>query len=127
YQVPCELIISEFAGEFEVVTDEWEDFAPGDLVTVDPVDDTRFSFKYAAPDAQPIIIQVDPETFATSVAKQYSGSYGPGYDFSVESVAGNKANFIETCDKIISVRLTQTTPSDNYGDYTIVLKKVVTE
>jgi len=42
-------------------------------VPVTQIDATHFSFEYAALDAQPIIVEVDPVTNTTSIANQYFG------------------------------------------------------
>jgi hypothetical protein len=123
----CALNIDDITGTMQVVTDQWADYSPGDLVTLTKVDATTVSFIYLADDPQPILMKINPTTYAVSVAKQV---YGSGYGgaswtdgpLSVQSVAGS-SSIVDPCDKTISVRLTHTVAAGSYGSYTIKFKK----
>lgn len=123
YEAICEFHAEEYAGDFEVILDEWADYAPGAVIPVTVVDETTLSFEYAAENPQPILIKVDPATNATSVTKQVYGEYG-GTPYSCETVAGPE-NFVAPCDLELSVKLNHSIPSGgSSGPLVIRLKKV---
>jgi hypothetical protein len=128
YEAVCQFNSTAYEGNFRVVVDEWADYQPGDIVPVTRIDATHISFKYAAFNAQPIIIAVDPNTNITSVAKQVYGNYGtppawPYGNISAESVP-NINNFVAPCEGVVSVVLQHTVASGNFGTYLIQLKKI---
>jgi len=126
YEAVCQYDPLAFQGQFEVVTDEWGDYSAGMNVTLTMIDATHFSFKYLAADAKPIIVTVNPNTNAVSVAKQvYGTGYPPGWpygDISAESVASVE-NFVAPCAGTFSVILKHTVAAGSFGEYKIVLKK----
>ena len=105
YAALCVFDAASFAGDFEVVQDDWADYQPGDVVHVSQVDDTHISFKYAAPDAPAIVIAVDATTNATSVARQPIGDYGDGGDYNVQTVNGDAGNYVAPCNGTLSLTL----------------------
>ena len=122
----CALNIDDISGNMQVVSDGWGDYSPGDMITVTKVNATTLSFLYLADNPRPIIMSINPSTYAVTVAKQVYGSgYGAGWtygDISCQSVAGS-ASIVDPCDKTISVRLTHTVAAGSFGSYTIVFKK----
>ncbi|MBX3254954.1 MAG: hypothetical protein KF862_12500 [Chitinophagaceae bacterium] len=124
YAAPCKYVSEVYEGKFVVVTDEWGDYAEGDVVPVTRIDDTHFSFKYADINAQPIIVEVDPEDNSTHVAKQvYGDGYGAGYGpISCETVA-SPLNIVDPCVGSFTVRLNHTVSAGSFGEATITLKK----
>jgi len=126
YEAVCQYKPDVYQGAFEVVTDEWGDYAPGDIIQLSLVDATHFSFKYGAADALPIVVTVNTITNAVTVPKQVYGSgYPPGWPYgniSAESVA-SPDNFVAPCAGTFSVRLKHTVAAGSFGEYTIVLKK----
>lgn len=116
-----------YQGNFVVIKDEWQDYAPGDVVVITQVSANQFSFKYPeSAQAVPIIITVNTGNNVTSVAKQvYTGptGYGLGYGpLSVETVP-SADNYVAPCDKIFSVRLKHTVSAGSFGDNTISMRK----
>jgi hypothetical protein len=126
YEAVCKYSPETYHGAFEVISDEWGDYAPGTIVQLTQVDATRFSFKYAAAGALPIVVTVNPITNAVTVPKQvYGTGYPPGWTFgniSAESVP-SQDNFVAPCAGTFSVRLKHTVAAGSFGEYTIVLKK----
>lgn len=126
YEAVCKYESSQYAGSFLVVSDEWGDYVPNTIVPLTKIDDTHFSFKYAASDPRPIIVTVNAITNAVSVARQVYGSgYPPDWpwgDISVESVPSTQ-NFVAPCSGTFSVRLKHTVAAGSFGEYTIVLRK----
>jgi hypothetical protein len=121
YEAVCQFDASAYAGDFEVLVDEWEDYPPGTVIPVTVINDHQISFEYAAADPKPIIVNVDLATNVTSVVKQEYGNYG-GTVVSVESAAGND-NFVAPCEGVISVKLTHSFSGGDIGTFIIKLKK----
>ncbi len=112
YAAPCLFDPAAYTeGDYVVVIDEWEDYAPGDLVAVTKIDDTHYSFKFAADNAQPIVMEVNPTTNEITVAPQVYGDYG-GIVVTATSVAGSE---VDPCDVSFVLRLNHTAPAP-YGD-----------
>ena len=126
YEAVCQYNPSAYQGPYEVVTDEWGDYTPGDIVQLTMVDATHFSFKYLAAGALPIVVTVNPVTNAVTVPKQVYGSgYPPGWPYgniSVESVPSVE-NFVAPCAGTFSVILKHTVAAGSFGENKIVLKK----
>lgn len=122
----CPLNLDDLSGTMQVVSDGWGDYSAGDMVTLTKVNATTISFEYLADDPQPILMQINPSSYAVSVAKQVYGSGYPagwGYgDISCQSVAGS-SSVADPCEKTLSVRLTHTVAAGSFGSYTIVFKK----
>ncbi|RYF37974.1 MAG: hypothetical protein EON97_00190, partial [Chitinophagaceae bacterium] len=99
----CPLDMSVFSGDFEVLQDGWEDYFPGDVVPLS-VNGNTITFSYPTVYLpKPLLINVNPTTFATSVASTDIGGYSQGGRvYSAKSVAGANSVVIP-CDKIVSV------------------------
>jgi hypothetical protein len=125
YEAVCTFTAADYAGDFEVVTDEWGDYAPGTVIPVTVIDDTHLSFQYATDNPKDIIVEVNTASNETSVAPQIYGDYNAFgiTDIQCESVAGSPDNFVAPCDGILSVKLHHFDASGNYGNYIITLKK----
>lgn len=123
FSAPCLFVAADYtSGAYEVVVDEWQDYAPGDAVTVTKIDDTHYSFEYAADNANPIVMEVDPATNAVTVAPVMYGDYG-GAQFTAKSVEGSK---VDPCDVSFHLILNHNSPDygGDVGDYAIILKKI---
>jgi hypothetical protein len=117
YSAICQYHDEVYQGDFKIIKDDWADYAVGDIVTVTRIDATHFSFKYAAPDALPIIITVDPLTNILSVAKQvYTlDGYGFGYGaISVETKSSDLDNIVFPCDEKFGIRLYHTVSAGSF-------------
>ncbi|HJS53184.1 MAG TPA: hypothetical protein VJ765_01535 [Chitinophagaceae bacterium] len=126
YEAVCQYDATIYQGSFEVIIDEWGDYAAGEIVPVTMVDATHFSFKYRADDASPIVVTVNTVTNAVTVPKQvYGTGYPPGWPYgniSAESVP-SVDNFVAPCAGTFSVILKHTVAAGSFGEYKIVLKK----
>ena len=126
YEAVCQYVPAAYQGPYEVVTDEWGDYAPGAIVQLTRIDDTHFSFNYLAADPKPIVVTVNPITNAVTVAKQVYGSgYPPGWPYgniSAESIPSTD-NFVAPCAGTFSVLLKHTVAAGSFGEYKLVLKK----
>jgi hypothetical protein len=123
FAAPCVFDHTAYtSGDYEVVVDEWEDYAPGDIVPVTKIDETHYSFKYAASNANPIIMVVDPATNAITVAPTMYGDYD-GLEVTATGVPGDDSE-ADPCDVSFSVKLNHVYSGGDLGDYVIKLKKV---
>jgi hypothetical protein len=126
YEAVCQYDPNLYKDNFIVVTDEWGDYGAGEFVPLTMIDATHFSFKYLAANAQPIVVTVNPNTNAVTVAKQVYGSgYPPGWPYgniSAESVPSVE-DFVAPCAGTFSVILQHTVAAGSFGNYKIVLRK----
>jgi hypothetical protein len=123
FLVPCPFVATEYAGDFLVVTDEWQDYSVGGIVPVKMVSATQLSFEYAvdAGSAKPIILNINPADNSITVAKQLYGTYGGEQYFAATSAS--PLNIVNPCDHSLTVRLNHTTAAGYSKDFTIKLKK----
>lgn len=128
YSAVCAYDPSIYEGDFEVVEDEFEDTAPGDIITLTKIDDTHFSYIYpSGVNPLPIIITVNPLTNATSITKQKFGDYftwQPAYTNPNAASVTSVDNVVLPCDKTFSVLINYTVDQGNFGNYRITMKKV---
>lgn len=121
----CAFDQSVFTGSWEVVTDGWADYSPGDVipnaVAPGPGPNQITMYVYPNPDygnpINPIIIDVDPETNIATVSKQEYGDYGV-----VISAEGSGS--VNSCTGTISLQLEHTSSGGSYGTYALVIKKI---
>lgn len=121
----CPLVMSDFEGDFKVLVDDWEDYAPGTIVPL-TVSDNKILFYYAVANnanRKPIEIIVDPNTFKTSVLPQSYGSYGSATVYSAKSAESDE-NVVVPCDKKITVILDHSASTGgSYAGLKLVLQK----
>jgi len=110
------------AGNYEVVVDEWEDFAPGDVIPVTKIDDTHYSFEYNAANPNPIIMEINPDDNTITVAPVMYGDYG-GAQVTAKSVEGSE---VDACNISFNLILNHDAPDfgGDLGDYAITLRKL---
>ncbi len=124
YDAVCPFVIDNFFGDFEVISDEWQDFAVGDLVKVTKVSGNAVSFNYNCSNPLPIVLTINAASGAISGDKKEYCSYNlpPLTKFLGDVVEGKSA--VDNCAKTLTVRMAHTDANGaNYGEYTIVLKK----
>jgi len=118
---PCTFVSAAYAGEFLVVSDEWEDYHAGDVINLTTVSATQFSFEYGTSPSTPIVITVNPADNSITVPKQSYGKYGSTELFA-QSVG--TTNSVNPCDNSLQLTLNHTNISGgSYGNFTIKLKK----
>jgi hypothetical protein len=121
--VVCPFVQTGFAGVFDVLEDGWEDYFPGDVVTVKDEGANKISFNYATGfNVKPIVIDVDPTSGAATVASVAYGSYSSTGTIYTAKTSG-ASNYVFSCIGTITLRLNHTGGGSNFGDYTIRLKK----
>lgn len=133
--VVCPFVAAGFPGSFRVVTDEWADYSPGDVVQVTAA--TANSITIAAypnpaypgavgpgggPAPASTTVTINPATGAATVASQpYGGYVGFDTDIKVRTVGTN--NWVFSCTGTITLKLNHT-GAGNWGDATLVLRKL---
>lgn len=123
FAAPCVFDVSKYTDvDFEVVSDEWADYSEGDIVAVAVIDSTHLSFKYKASAAVPIVMEVDPLTNAITVAPVVYGNYS-GTFVTAQTLPGDKVSSVDPCDISLTVKLSHTSGPDDFGTYSIVLRK----
>lgn len=122
----CKFNADNFTGDFKVITDQWQDYAVGAIITLTRVDANTVSFEYAASDPSPILVHVNPATNETSVAMQTYGSYG-GEVFSCRSAATPlDDDNVSPCEGTLTINLEHIgATSGSYGSAKIKLQKVL--
>lgn len=117
-----------YSGDFVVVSDEFGDFGTGDVVVLTQISPTSFSFlQPQAKNSLPIIVTVDPESLATSIAKQKIGDYflwQPAYtNPNVSTSASEASNKVSPCDETLTLVLNYTVDQGSFGAFKLILKK----
>lgn len=125
--VVCPFVSTGFAGDFEVVVDEWADYSPGDVIKVNAganANQLVFPSIFLTNPARPVVLNIDPATGAATVASQDYGDY-PQFGISnIKARTVGTNNYVFSCVGSINIRLNHTTAGGtNYGDYTLRLKK----
>lgn len=117
---------NDFVGNYTVVSDGWQDWAPGTDIVVTNEGSNKLGFKYnCGADAATIVVEVDPDNFSISGAKQEYCSYNlPPVTRFLADVAEGADSFVNTCTKELNVNMAHSDANGtNYGSYKIVLKK----
>lgn len=120
-----EFIQNDFVGDYTVVSDDWQDWKAGDVISVTNEGANVLAFKYnCGADALPILMKIDPATFGISGTKQEYCSYSlpPLTKFYGDIVEASSA--VNTCEKSLSVTIAHSDANSTaYGSGKIVLKK----
>lgn len=129
YEAVCQFKIEEYAGDFEVVVDDWDDFGVGSTITITTNGDDELIFEYPVFDVRPVVVKVNTGTNTISIAKQVVGNYGtpaqgwPYGDLFVETVGGGNVNYVSPCDGTITLNINYTVGAGGFGAFPLVLKK----
>lgn len=119
----CPLDMNIFTGDFEVLTDEWEDYVPGDIIKLTKLDATSFTFTHAKVlNPVPIKISVNAANNVATITKQIIGSKWVWGAYNDPTMAATGS--VVTCEQ--TIRLTATygfSTSTFTGTYALVLKK----
>jgi hypothetical protein len=122
-----------YQGNFLVVSDAWNDFSPGQTVTLTNISATQFSFldPFATAPLKPVIVTVNTGNNQVSIARQSVGTHwawaiGTYTGAFVGTAGAATSSFVAPCDKTLTLNL-------NYGidggltfgggPYLLVLKK----
>ncbi len=115
-----EYVHSQFVGDYEVVSDGWQDWAAGTILSITNEGANKLGFKYNCADAKPIILTVDPASFSVGGTKQPYCVYGTdAYSADVTEATSS----VNTCDKVLTLNMLHFDPAGASASYGIVLKK----
>ena len=126
YSTKVEYDPTLYNGNFVVVSDEFEEYAKGDIVVLTQVSATQFTFLYTdMKNPVSIKVNVDPATLKVSVAKQKIGDYFlSAPQFTNPNVATvTSENNVAPCSKTLSLTFNFTVDQSNFGNFLLVLKK----
>ncbi len=128
YAAICAYDPDVYAGDFEVVSDEWDDYKKGNVITLTKVDAISFSFiNTHAIDPKPFIVKVNALDNSLTAAKQIVGSLwdydDPKYTNPFMLVAeGN----VKPCDKTLTLKISYGSNAGSWpGGFNLVLKKKI--
>jgi hypothetical protein len=115
-----------FQGNFQVVSDGFGDFSPGEIVPITKIDNTHFSFidPYVT-NPVPIIVAVNVLNNSLSITKQKIGDkfvWNLAYT-NPNMAASGSGNFAAPCDKTINLNIAYTIDQGSFGSYPLILKK----
>lgn len=126
YSAICKYDPDVFVGDFEVVKDDFEDTAPGDIITLTKVNDTQFSYTYPSlVNPKPIVVTINPLDNTLTIAKQVVGTkftWNATYTNPAITASGAN-NFVAPCDGLVTIQASWSVDQGNFGAYEIVLKK----
>jgi hypothetical protein len=117
-----------YEGDFVVVSDAWDDFAPGDIITFTKISNTQFSFlNRNAINPVPIIVNVNTLNNQVSITKQLIGTqwvYGSAYKDPFMSVAASTSSVVSPCSQTIKLDVVYGYVAGTWnGTYPLILKK----
>jgi hypothetical protein len=121
-------------GTYEVVQDDWEDYFPGDQLTVQKIDATHIQimeYPGTAVNHKPLVITVAPSSCLATVASQDNGAYSSptsNETFSVSDASttalGGIPSFVHSCAGTIQLNLSFKVKTTNYNGNILILKKI---
>jgi hypothetical protein len=134
FAVICAYDPAIFEGTFRVVDDEWDEFQPGQLVTVTRVSNNQFSIKWDC--ATCTVNNPTPVTFTVNTANNgvsidprqqmgasysWNTSYGKAY---IQVSANAASSFVEPCDARITIAGAYSVDAGSFsGLYKLILIK----
>lgn len=125
----CQYDPSIYQGDFEVVSDGFEEFAPGDIITLTKVSNNQFSFYYNPPSAtgpfNPAIVTVNTLNNLISIPKTNVGTKFYTYTKpNIQTDATAALSYVSPCDEKVTLSLTYTVDQGSFGGgWVLVLKK----
>lgn len=120
----CAYDPSIYEGDFEVVSDGFGDFTPGEVVKLTRVSNNSFSFvnPYVT-SPLPIIVTINTGNNNISIAKQKMGNaFVWNLTYTNPNVAATTGS-VTPCDKRVTMNINYTVDQGGFGAYPLVLKK----
>ncbi len=115
--------VAPVGGEYEVIQDDWADWNPGDIVTVDDgpgANQISLGQVYPNPDygnlINPIVVDIDPATGFATVPDVEFADYG-------FIASTNGSGFVFACTGVIDLNIEIYQPAGTYGVIHLILKK----
>lgn len=125
YLAACTFDKNAFNGNYKVVEDEWADFAVGELIAVAPgaganeISVTAYPSPAFGKNRKPMIITVNPATFAVTIAEQVIGDY----DGAPANATAKGNGTVNPCGDEINLNVTIKIGAQEFTDQTLKLKK----
>ncbi len=112
-----------------VLEDGWADYSPGDIVSnivVNTATQLKFNQMWLtdASDTRPVLVDITAATGAASVPKQIYGDYAVYGISDIACQSSGTNNWVFSCVNLITLTLTHTMGSTNYGTYVFRLQKL---
>jgi hypothetical protein len=116
-----------YQGDFEVVSDDWEEFAPGDVIALTKVSDNQFSFLMDPASSTgpytPAIVTVNTLNNNVSIPKTIVAAGFYTYS-SYTIVTDASGSFVSPCDELLTLSLGYSVSIGGWGGgYKLVLRK----
>lgn len=120
-----------YQGNFVVVSDAWQDFAPGDIIVLTKLSATTFSFKTPYGVGQtPVVVTVNPGNNQVTIPKSsvgsawtyYVGTYTGAY---IATAGAVTSSFVSPCSQTVTMNLNYMVDAGTFGGgpYPLILKK----
>lgn len=116
------------SGLYTVIQDDWEDWAPGDVVTVtDGPGANQVNLSQVWPNTaygsvvNPLIVNVDPATGTATVPPTIFGNYGS--DAEAVGADGGVAGYVFSCTGFITLNMNLKYNGAPQGSFKLILKK----
>ena len=120
YTCVCPFDINDYAGNFKVTIDDWNDFGIGTIIPVTKVNDKQLSF-ISPVNNLPIKIDIDPASLVTAVASQSYGDYkaagiDPTWTYGNANIVSvnSASNAIDPCNKVVSIAVIYTVSAGQF-------------
>ena len=115
-----------YEGDFEVVSDAFGDFSPGEIVKFTKISNSSFSFidPYVT-SPLPIIVNINILNNQATITKQKIGNafVWASYTNPNVAVAASSTSVVAPCSKTITLAIAYTVDQGSFGTYNLVLKK----
>lgn len=135
--VVCPFVAADWGGygttfSATVLQDGWADYSPGNVISdihlVEISGEPALVFDHLwltdPADTRPVTVNIDPATGAATVAKQIYGDYTIYGIFDIANQSSGSNNWVFSCVNKITLTLTHTVGSTNYGTYVLRLEKI---
>lgn len=135
YNTKVEYNPDTYQGNFVVVTDQWNDTKPGDIIKLTKIDATHFSFDYNPTNhagtlinSKPIIVNVNAPSLTPSITKQVIGTAwtydppGAAPPTARTSTSSASISTLAPCSGTLTLRMVWGEEGIEY-DATFILKK----
>ena len=125
YVAVCVFDKNSFNGPYEVIQDDWQDFAPGETVSVTPgAGANQISvLAYPSPaygtNRKPMLVDVNPATFAATITEQVIGDYTGAPPGATARGDGT----VNPCGDELNLNITFKIGGTDYEDYKLILRK----
>jgi len=130
--VVCPFSPTGFPGNFRVIRDDWGDYNPGDIVTVDAATANSITMTvypspaYGSVNRKPITVNINPATGAATVTNQVYGDYPQFGIIDTRVNTQGSDNWVFSCTGTITLLLNHfgVSGGGNQGTYRIILQKI---